>query len=340
MVGPQESGTGGEHLSREELITKARQLVTAYAEVSIPALYDAVRKGEGKQSLGFVSGRPGEHQIGIDSYGDEVLSNLLNEQKLSAYVLGEHNPRNVLEFGPPQMIITIDPFDNSRQYQQGLDTSVYTVVGAYSLNGKPLAGVICDIKDKKSYIAVGDTNYVYDNDDPTEFRPIRASSRTTIMDDKTTIATYLGEKSYSVPFIRSFGKLMEDMPGLLYAGGGAYIYGLLAKGAVDAYVMTDEPHSEILPGLPLALAAGCTVISVNPEDGTYSDFRFNPELIKNPEGYKDGSVPLFMAACTTELAEEIIRYYLRANNIDAQPRKVRNGMLLRKTISPEPGGRC
>lgn len=324
MVGPNESGrtNGGELLSPGELKKRARQLVTSYAEISIPALYDAVRKGEGKQSLGSVPGRDNENQIAIDGYGQDVLINLLATQKLSAYVLGEHSPRNVMEFGQPQIIIAQDPFDNSKQYKKGQDTSVYSVLSVYGLNGKPLAGVICDIRDRKSYVNFDGVNYLYDNEERTEFRQLRASSRTTIKDEDTSIATYLGEDPYRGLFLNNFRELMDDMEGLLYTGGGAYIYRLLADGSVDAYVMFSEPLSEILPGLPLAIYAGCTIVSVN-RDGTYSDFRFDPDLAQNPERYASESVPLFIAASTPELTEEIIEYYMRRNGVGGSPRKIR-----------------
>lgn len=312
-----------EPLSRSELATRARRLVTAYSRRVMEPLYEAVRNGEGKQSIGSVPGRT-ESQLAIDGLGQNALINLLVEEQFPAYILGEHSPRNVMEFGPPQMIIAQDPFDNSKQYKKGQDTTPYSVLSIYGLNGRPLAGVVCDTKEQKSYIGFGGTNYVFDNLKPNEFRQIYPSSQTTIKDAETSIAVYLGEDPYRKLFIKNFTELSDDMKGILYTGGGAYIYALLARGAVDAYVMFQEPNSEILPGLALALYAGCTVISVNP-DGTYTDFRFNPELINNPEEYSHGNVPLFIAATTPELAEEIIGYYLRANHIDAQPRKIKNG---------------
>jgi len=325
-----------EPLSRSELATRAKQLVTDFAETIIPPLREQVRKGEGKQSLGSVPGREGEHLLGIDTPGQAVLINLLRERELPAYVLGEHSPRNVMEFGEPQMIIAIDPFDNSRQYKKGQDTSVYSVVSIYGLNGKPLAGVVCDIKDRRSYVGFGGTNYLYDHEDRTEFRQLRPIPRTTITDDEASVATYLAEEPYRELFIAKFRELMKNMKGIFYTGGGAYIYGLLASGAVDAYVMFDEPYSEILPGFTLARFAGLTVVSVNLEDGTYTDFRFDPSLAADPERYASGTVPLFIAASTPELTEEIIGYYLRANNIDTQPRKIKNGNSSGSVMPQEP----
>ncbi len=322
---PRETGLSqGELLSRRELVTRARRLVVDYANRSMPVLHEAVRQGEGKQSIGFVPGREGESQLAIDGYGQNILINLLVEQRLPAYVLGEHSPRNVMEFGPPQIIIAQDSFDNTKQYKKGLDTTPYSVLTVFDLNGRPLAGVVCDTKDEKSYVGFGGTNYVYDNRNPREFRQIYPSKQTTLKDPETCVAVYIGENPYRKFFIESLSKLSDDLEGLFYAGGGAYIYALQARGAVDVYPMRNEPYSEILPGFGLAKFAGLTMISGN-EDGTYTDFRFDPTLAQDPERYAHGTVPLFISAVTPELAEETFVYYLRANGIDVQPRKIKNG---------------
>jgi fructose-1,6-bisphosphatase/inositol monophosphatase family enzyme len=147
-------------------------------------------------------------------------------------------------------------------------------------------------------------------------RPISKSERTTLRDKDSTLASYTGQNEYSSKFFQYFGKLKDNMhpKGILYGGGGAYIYGLLASGAVDAYVMFDEPMSEIIPGVPLALAAGCSVVSVN-EDGSFEDFKFDPNTLReNHKLYSEGSIPLFVAAATPEIRDEIIKYYLEAKS--------------------------
>jgi len=155
---------------------------------------------------------------------------------------------------------------------------------------------------------------------------ITRSERTTLKDRNSTLATFIGEKEYSLKFFKYFGKLVQDMhpKGLVYGGGGAYIYGFLASGSIDAYVMFDEPVSEIIPGLPLALATGCTAVSVN-EDGTYRDFKFDPNVLKeNYKHYSEVSVPLFIAAATPEIRDEIIKYYLKAKNEIKEAEKLEN----------------
>jgi len=171
---------------------------------------------------------------------------------------------------------------------------------------------------KQSQRALAELEKEYDEARKKEHKreKIVRSERTTLKDRNSTLATFIGEKEYSLKFFKYFGKLVQDMhpKGLVYGGGGAYIYGFLASGAIDAYVMFDEPVSEIIPGLPLALAAGCTAVSVN-EDGTFEDFKFSPNALKeNHRLYSEGSIPLLIAAATPEIRDEIIRYYLEAKN--------------------------
>ncbi len=145
-----------------------------------------------------------------------------------------------------------------------------------------------------------------------ERKKITRSERTTLRDRNSTLASFVGENEYSLEFFKYFGQLVKDMDrkGFLYTGGGAYIYGLLASGAIDAYVMFNEPVSEIIPGVPLALATGCTVVSVN-EDGTYREFKFDPNALReNYKLYSEGVVPLFIATATPEIRDQIIKYYL------------------------------
>ena len=317
-----ESGRFGpeQQPKREQLIEEAGRVLLSYAQKAIHPLRDMVRKGEGKQVLGSVPGRPEDEQLQIDAAGEHLLTNIIREEKISpAFVFGEHNDYP-LGNGASRLFFAIDSFDNTSQYKRGLDTPPYTVVGAYDKDGNQLGAVIGDIKDRKAYMNINGENFLLDLEGG-ERKKITKSERTTIKDAEITIATYLGSNEYSREFLRFFGPMIEGMApkGVLYGGGGSYIYGLMASGAVDAYVMFNEPYSEIFTGLPIALAAGCTAVGVNLETGQIEELKFEPEKIKaNPEIYKNGTVPLYIAAATPEIRDEIIRYYLEAKNETAR----------------------
>lgn len=306
--------------TREQLVEEAGRVLLSYPQRAIPPLRDMVRKGEGKQVLGSVPGRPEDEQLQIDAAGEHILTSVIRGENISpAFVFGEHNDYP-LGNGESRIFFAIDSFDNTSQYKRGLDTPPYTVVGAYDQDGNRLGAVIGDIKDRKAYMNINGENFLWDLESG-ERKKITKSERTTTKDSQITIATYLGSNEYSSNFMRYFSPMIEGMApkGVLYGGGGSYIYGLMASGAVDAYVMFNEPYSEIFTGLPIALAAGCTAVGVNLETGQIEELKFEPEKIKaNPEIYKNGTVPLYIAAATPEIRDEIIKYYLEEKTRIAQ----------------------
>lgn len=308
--GPRQFEPANEIQKKEQLAEKVNTVLLSYAKNAIIALNPPVRKGESKQVIASVPGRPEDEQLAIDSFGEHILTGLIRDNQVPAFVFGEHNDYN-LGNGETQVFFVIDSFDNTSQYKRGLDTSVYTVVSAYDKDGNAFGTVIGDIKDEKAYVSINGENFLLDIRTG-EKKQISKSTKTTIKDPQITIATYDGSNEYSMPFDQFFSQMKKDMApkGVKYGGGGSYIYGLMASGAVDAYVMFNEPYSEIFTGLPVALAAGCTAVSVDLETGQVTELKFEPERMKqNPELYKNGTVPLFIAAVTPELRNEIIKYY-------------------------------
>jgi len=119
------------------------------------------------------------------------------------------------------------------------------------------------------------------------------------------LATYLMKSIYSTKFLEFFGDLVKNMhpKALLYPQGGSFIYSYLASGLVDAYVMFNEPRSEIDPGFPIAKASGCQVVSVD-SDGRYRDYEFLP-------GRQHDKVDLLIASATPEIRDQLIKEYVK-----------------------------
>lgn len=349
MVGP-ESGTRphqketqGEsqinvpkELSREELATKAGIVLNQYVERVLPILHPMVSSGGGKEELGAVPGRPGEQQLLIDAVGQERLTNTIRESNFPARILGEHNEIFLSNGREDFVFFAQDPFDNTSQHKRDLPTSVFSVVSAYHRDGTPIGGAIIDIKAKKAYTSINGKNtlvtyeLVEEADEKTNEKRIitkvvkteevTRSQRKTLNDPNATLATFLGEKEYNLPFFQSFSRLVESFQRktMIYPEGGAFIYALLAAGRIDAYVMLKEPRTEIDPGFAVAKLAGCTIVSVNPEDGAYEDYVFDPNKNKD-------DVAFFIAAVTPEIRDEIIRYYLEAkreNKAEAEKQRL------------------
>ena len=306
----------GEQLSPREVRNLTRNIFLNYASVANQALHPMVEAGQGRSSLGSVPGREHDEQLQIDAMGEPILANLIRDVHLPAFVFGEHNYHDYSD-GDPKVVFTIDPFDNSGEFARGLDTPPYSVLGAYNPDGSPIGAVVVDIKGQKAFVSIRKVNRVIDLSTiemrHQELEVVRPKKNSVKDKDGIVIASYVGEREYSRKYYSAFGLMEDDWSekSRHYGNGGAFVYAYLATGAVDAYVMFDEPHSEILPGLPLALAAGCVTSSVDLENGEAQEYKFDPEFIIDPERYNDGTVPLFIAARSLELRDEIIGYYLR-----------------------------
>lgn len=299
-----------ESLSQEELVRRVNKVIEDYGRQAVLDLRPKVRRGEGRQVVAPVPGRLDDQQLRIDTFGERLLARLIREEGLSAFVFGEHHNRDLAGENPPEVYFFIDPFDNSSPYRRGLDIPVYTVASAFTPAGDPIGAVIGNIRDNFLYLSRGGENCLVDLETGEE-RKIKRSNRTSLISPDLNFATYAGSNEFFMPFIRKFIPLIGNMniEGLFYGWGGAYIYGLLANGAVDAYVMFNEPHSEIMPGLPFALAAGCEVTVINPDDGTFKPYSVDlGTLRQRPIDYKKGVVRLLVVTATPELRNEVISH--------------------------------
>lgn len=293
-------------LSRREISQKTLSVLTAYGEKSLARLRPMVRGGAGKEEMGTVRYRPEEAQHGIDLMGEGLLASIVREEGLPAIIIGENNTNTPIEGVKPVVHMPIDPLDNTSPYVRGLDTPPYSVVGAFDVNRSHVGGVIVDIGGNRIYRATANKVTVKDVETG-DVKDLARSQRTDITEEKITIASFVGEREYSLPFFDKFRPMLESMhrKGMLYPGGGAFIYALLASGALDAYVMMEEPRSEIDPGLPFLLAAGGRADSVDPETGKTTPYRFDPNLTASE------SVPLFVAYSQPKIRDSIIELYLQ-----------------------------
>lgn len=295
---------GNYERQREGLISKTYPVLLDYLVTAVSALREPVRKQTRARIIKSPQGRIEDDQIEIDSLGDALLQEALQKHLLRALVYSEISAYGSTD---PEIYGVIDPFDNSSEHRKRLDTPPYTVLSFYDLKGSPLVAGVGDPLRNRLFINRGNQNYLIDLQTGEE-EMIFPSSVKRIDDDRFVLATYDCAKRYFTPFKDHFTQLIEGMSqkGRKYSHGGAFVYAYLASGAVSAYVMFDEPRSEIDPGLPLALAAGCTVVSVNP-DGTFENYRFVPGRQRIED-----EIPFFIAACTPQIRDEIIGYYLNS----------------------------
>lgn len=279
---------------------KIKTILTEYLEETAEKIRAASERGQGKKILGPVIDRPDDVEIEIDRVGEDVLRSLLKKYGQQATVFSEPENGDILVGERPDFYGALDPFDNSVLFLRGFQHSWYTALSFFDTAGTFLYGGIGDVLNRKAYVYDGEQVFLLDMENGKQ-TPLSPSSRKSLQ-EPLVLASYLMSSYYSAKFLEVFGDLVKGMHprALLYPFGGAHIYGHLAGGQVDAYVMLEEPRSEIDPGFGIAKAAGCLVGEIDRE-GNWKDYEFVP-------GKQHDTVPLFIAAATPQLRDEIISY--------------------------------
>jgi len=284
------------NLEKSPAITK---ILMEYLTQATREIQRKAGKGEGKEILGEVINRPEDIEIAIDRVGEDILERLVKKHKLNIKVYSEPDGRDIEAGGEPDFYGAIDPFDGTVLYLRGFEHNWYTALSFFDKDKKPLASGVADILRDKIYISDENGNFLIDRRAGTKIRLFPSQKKD--LSGQVVIATYLMSPRYAIKFWDAFAELAKNFhpKTLLYPQGGSFIYSFLAAGLIDAYVMFDEPRSEIDPGYGFARKAGCSVVSVNP-DGSFEDYQFEP-------GRQHDKVDLLVAACTPELRDQIIK---------------------------------
>ena len=282
---------------------KIKDLLIEYLTEVTKEVRKKAANGEGRQILGEVINRPEDIEIGIDRVGEDILEKLLKKHNIKATIFSEPDGRDIENGDNPDFYGSIDPFDGSVLFLRGFEHNWYSALSFYDKERKPITTGIADILNEKFYIGDKDGNYVIDMNSGQK-KKISPSSRKNLK-EPIVLASYLMSSQYSSKFLDIFGDLIKSLhpKALFYPQGGSFIYAFLASGLVNAYIMFDEPRSEIDPGFPIAKKAGCQVVSVN-SDGNYKDYEFIP-------GKQHDKVDLLVVAATPELRDELIKHYVK-----------------------------
>ena len=287
-------------MNKKLLYQKTQNLLKEYLIQTIKTVKDKAKKGKGRAITGEVKNRPEDFETTIDLVGEEILERLIKKYKLPIQVFPEHN-HSLGEKENPEIYGALDSFDGTKLYQKGFEHMWYTALSFYDKNSNPIMGGIADILNEKIYLGQDNKSYLFSLKDGKRKKISPSSSKN--LAGNHTIASYLMSSQYFPKFVQYFGDLIKKMHPrtLLYPNGGSCIYAYLASGQVDAYIMFNEPRSEIDPGFALAKAAGCQVVEVHP-DGSYKEYKFQP-------GRQHDKIKLLIATCTRGLQNKLIKHY-------------------------------
>lgn len=281
---------------------KIKALLQEYLTEVIGEVKKTAAAGGGRQVLGDVINRPEDLEIGIDRVGEKILERLVKKYGVKVAIFSEPEARDIKNGNHPDYYGSVDPFDGSMLYLRGFEHNWYSALSFFDKRRKPLYCGIADILNEKLYLSEEKGNYLFDlrTDQKKEIFP----SRRKTLKEPIVLASYLMSSQYSSKFLNIFEDLIRKLhsKAILYPQGGSFIYAFLAAGLVDAYVMFDEPRSEVDPGFVIAKNAGCQIVSVN-SDGTCNDYEFIPAR-------QHDKVGLLVAAATSELRDALIKYYV------------------------------
>ena len=280
---------------------KIKNLLVEYLIETVKEVKRIAASEGGRQILGETLNRPEDLEIGIDRAGEDILEKLLKKHKVKATIFSEPEGRDIKNGG--EIYGSVDPFDGSMLYLRGSEHNWYTALSFFDKKKNPLCCGIADIINEKYYITEENENYLVSMKTG-EKKKIKPSSRKKLT-EPIVLSSYIMSSQYSPKFLDIFEDLIRNMhpKALFYPHGGSYIYAFLASGLIDAYVMFDEPRSEIDPGFPIAKKAGCQVVSVD-SDGSYQDYQFIP-------GRQHNKVDLLIATSTPELRDKLIKHYVK-----------------------------
>ena len=277
--------------------------VEQYLRDVLSVVDEAVVAGSGADVLGTVPGRTADEdvEIELDRICDRLFESSILKSGLRISVNSEHG-----NYGSdnPLYRCMIDPFDGSGLFRRGLRKEWYSVLSILDLNGKPIVGGALDIRSKEIYLASEEGVMLVSlwDDSRTGVHPSRKSS----IDGDTIISAYTMNLEYRIDWNAKAKNLNEGFPGLIWGNGGACIYPLIASGDVHAYVMFEEPRSEIDPGLAFAASAKYPLFAVD-ESGLLTPYEV--DISK----HLTGRVPFFIAACTEGMAADIASVVLKGD---------------------------
>ena len=287
-----------------------RALIEGYLREVAETAKAWASEDRGKDVLASVPGRPlsEDAEIGLDRQCDILLDRWCLNSGVDIEVHSEHGTRRPSGGpGAPELLISVDPFDGSGLYKRGLPAEWWSVLTVYQAEGlRPVAGGAADIVRGEMYLADPEGVTVRPLDSgPT--MPMPPPSKEKALGGEQVIAAYLMDPAYLTTWTQRAAALMRSLNrehrGVrVWPNGGSCIFPWLARGLVHAYVMFDEPRTEIDPGLAFASFARFPVYSVT-ESGAMEIYRFDPEQ-------SAGRVGFFVAACTQGLAEDIVEKVL------------------------------
>ena len=289
----------------ESLVT----MLEAYFQDIVSIVTKLHSENKGSRVIGSVPGRPTDEdeEIELDRICEDTLQKWLED---SGYTIDLYSEHGIREIGNrdvrAQYLVTCDPFDGSGHFRRGVPSGWWSVLTVWDAGGfNPVVAGAVDIIRREMYIAQSEKVYLKSID--TDQSEVIFRSYEKELSNNLVIAAYLMNPAYLSNWVDKGSRLIHVMKdkfpkARLWTDGGSCIYPWLSRGVIDAYVMFDEPRSEIDPGLGFAWASRYPVYIVQ-KNGDVTNYCFEP-------GNGSKRIPWLVSACTEELAQGIVEVLL------------------------------
>ena len=233
------------------------QIIATAAETFIksvtPKVLDLYSRNMGSEVVGTVQGRPitEDLQILVDKACDELFKSIIANTGLPFDIYSEHGHYKINHNSAPDYIAVIDPFDGSSLFRKGIPAEWWSVFSIFDNDFNPILGRAIDILRKESYEAKYNSVSMKTTSSALDVR-IRHSDKTSF-ESNIWIAAYLMDPSYLSEWYPIAQNILAKWPSTkIWPNGGSSIYPWISRGIIDAYLMFNEPRSEIDPGLSFA----------------------------------------------------------------------------------------
>ncbi|MBM04531.1 MAG: hypothetical protein CL766_07100 [Chloroflexi bacterium] len=264
-------------------------------------------KNEGKIILGDVVGRniKDDQFLKIDEVCQNHIIDSLKNIGKPIKIYSEHGEfsTNQSKDEESPYIIALDPFDGTSLYKNNIPGEWWSVLTIFKSNSyKPIAAAAFDFIREEFYFSDNEI-FSYYNINTKKVIPNKIK-RKVDLNSGIVIATYTMTTGYSILWSKNTKNLINSLhqlknPPLIWPNGGSCIYPWLERGIIDAYLMFDEPRTEIDPGLGFTTKKDFTTLEFN-KNKEISIYSFNPEN-------RHEKINCYIASNNYKLAEQIIQ---------------------------------
>jgi fructose-1,6-bisphosphatase/inositol monophosphatase family enzyme len=213
--------------------------------------------------------------IGLDRMIEDIILGELEDTQCRFIIHSEEAGR--LEIGNTEdteiepLYFFCDPIDGSGLYQRQIQAFWYSAFAIWENPRKPIASVVANLITGQVTFSDGNNAYtcICQNGKFSQLQKLHSRSGSPVSLKDAYLETYLMKPPILFHSLELFEPVFKKAKFIL-PNGGPSGFSDLARGSIDLYLAWNESATEVFTGLPIALAAGMKVKTL---DGTPVEFK-------------------------------------------------------------------